>query len=151
RPDTLFGGTYVAVAAEHPLAKAAAENNPELAAFLEEGRHIKVAEADMATLEKQRVHTGVKAVHPLTREAVRLWAAHFVLMEYGSGAVMAVPAHDQRDWEFARAYDHPLNRVINCPDGSESDVSEGAYVEKGVLVVSGEFTGLSSEQAFEAI
>ncbi|NLO80141.1 MAG: leucine--tRNA ligase [Xanthomonadaceae bacterium] len=151
RPDTLFGVTYVAVAAEHPLAKAAAENNPELAAFIEECRHIKVAEADMATLEKKGVNTGFKAVHPLTGESVPIWAANFVLMEYGSGAVMAVPAHDQRDWEFARAYDLPIKRVINCPDGSESDVSEGAYVEKGVLVDSGEFTGLSSEQAFEAI
>ena len=151
RPDTLFGVTYVAVAAEHPLAKAAAESNPALAAFIEECRHSKVAEADMATMDKKGVDTGFKAIHPLTGETVPVWVANFVLMEYGAGAVMAVPAHDQRDWEFARAYGLPVKRVINPAGGGESDISEAAYTEKGVLVDSGEFSGLTSEQAFDAI
>ena len=151
RPDTLFGVTYVAVAAEHPLAKAAAQNNPQLAAFIEECRHTKVAEADMATMEKKGFDTGFVAIHPLTGARVPVWTANFVLMEYGSGAVMAVPAHDQRDWEFAHAYGLPIERVIDPAEGGESDVSEEAFVEKGVLVNSGEFSGLTSQQAFDAI
>ncbi|HEX5514655.1 MAG TPA: leucine--tRNA ligase [Gammaproteobacteria bacterium] len=151
RPDTLFGVTYVAVAPEHPLAQAAAESNPQLAAFIEECRHTKVAEADMVTMEKKGLDTGFRAVHPLTGEQVPVWVANFVLMAYGSGAVMAVPAHDQRDWEFAQAYGLPIKAVIHPADGGVADVSEAAFTDKGVLADSGEFSGLTSEQAFEAI
>ncbi len=151
RPDTLFGVTYVAVAPEHPLAREAAQSNPQLAAFIEECRHTKVAEADIATMEKKGMDTGFKAVHPLTGETVPVWTANFVLLEYGAGAVMAVPAHDQRDWEFAKVYGLPVKVVINPADGGSADVSESAFVEKGVLVNSAEFTGMTSQLAFEAI
>ncbi|MEW6446164.1 MAG: leucine--tRNA ligase [Pseudomonadota bacterium] len=151
RPDTLMGVSYVAVAAEHPLAKAAAENNPELAAFIEECRHTKVAEADMATLEKKGLPLGIAAIHPITGEQVPVWTANFVLMEYGTGAVMAVPAHDQRDWEFAQKYGLPVNRVIAPVTGESFDFSQAAMTDKGVLVNSGPFDGLSSAEAFDAI
>jgi leucyl-tRNA synthetase len=151
RPDTLMGVTYVAVAAQHPLALKAAETNPALAAFIEECKQVKVAEADMATMEKKGAHLGIKAIHPLTGEAVPVMVANFVLMSYGSGAVMAVPAHDQRDWEFARAYGLPIRQVIAPADGREIDLNVAAFTEKGVLVSSGEFTGLSSAAAFDAI
>ena len=108
RPDTLMGVTYVAVAPEHALAGEAAGNNPALQDFIELCRNTRVAEADMATLEKKGVDTGLKAIHPVTGEAVPIWAANFVLMEYGAGAVMAVPAHDQRDYEFAQQNGLPV-------------------------------------------
>ncbi len=152
RPDTLMGVTYVAVAPEHPLAKEAARENPALAAFIEECAHTKVAEADIATLEKKGMDTGFRALHPVTGEPVPVWTANFVLMEYGSGAVMAVPAHDQRDWEFARAYGLPVRQVVFPTDASvEADVERQAFTDKGVLRNSGPFDGLSSEQAFDAI
>ncbi|HHJ12268.1 MAG TPA: leucine--tRNA ligase, partial [Chromatiales bacterium] len=152
RPDTLMGVTYVAVAAEHPLARAAAEGNRELAAFIEECRNTKVAEAELATLEKKGMPTGYAAVHPVTGERVPVWVANFVLMDYGSGAVMSVPAHDQRDWEFARAHGLPIRQVIApADDDTEVDLEQGAFTEKGVLIDSGPFSGLSSQQAFEAI
>ncbi|ABP59857.1 leucine--tRNA ligase [Enterobacter sp. 638] len=116
RPDTFMGATYLAVAAGHPLAQQAAANNPALAAFIDECRNTKVAEADMATMEKKGVATGFNAIHPLTGEAVPVWAANFVLMEYGTGAVMAVPGHDQRDYEFATKYGLPIKRVIKSPE-----------------------------------
>ncbi|MGV6859139.1 MAG: leucine--tRNA ligase [bacterium] len=150
RPDTLMGVTYVAVAPEHPLARQAAQSNPELAAFIEECSKISTAEADMAALEKKGMATGYTAIHPITGDKVPVWTANFVLMGYGSGAVMSVPAHDQRDFEFAQAYGLPVKPVI-APDGSEVDVSNEALTDKGVLVNSGEFTGLSSEAAFDAI
>ena len=151
RPDTLMGVTYVAIAAQHPLALKVAENNPALAAFIEECKQVKVAEADMATLEKKGFATGKTALHPVTGEPVPIMVANFVLMSYGSGAVMAVPAHDQRDWEFAKAYQLPIKQVIAPVDGQTIDLNAGAFTEKGVLVNSGEFTGLSSEAAFDAI
>ncbi|MGR7920398.1 leucine--tRNA ligase [Zobellella denitrificans] len=151
RPDTLFGVTYVGVAAAHPLAARAAEHNPELAAFIEECKHHKVAEAEMATMEKKGMATGFYAVHPLTGKQVPIWVANFVLMDYGSGAVMAVPAHDQRDYEFATKYGLDIVPVIKPADGSELDIGEAAYTEKGVLFDSGEFSGLTFEQAFDAI
>ncbi|MEB4592996.1 leucine--tRNA ligase [Candidatus Thiothrix sp. Deng01] len=151
RPDTLMGVTYIAVAAQHPLALKAAEANPQLAAFIEECKQVKVAEADMATLEKKGVATGEVAIHPVTGESVPVMAANFVLMSYGSGAVMAVPAHDQRDWEFAQVYGLPIVQVIAPEDGSSPDLSAAAFTDKGVLVNSGEFTGLNSTDAFEAI
>ena len=151
RPDTFMGCTYLAVAAGHPLAQKAAENNPELAAFIDECRNTKVAEAEMATMEKKGVDTGFKAVHPLTGEEIPVWAANFVLMEYGTGAVMAVPGHDQRDYEFASKYGLNIKPVILAADGSEPDLSQQALTEKGVLFNSGEFNGLDHEAAFNAI
>ncbi|UGA52194.1 MULTISPECIES: leucine--tRNA ligase [Dickeya] len=151
RPDTFMGVTYVAVAAGHPLALKAAENNPALQDFIAECRNTKVAEADMATMEKKGVATGLFAIHPLTGENVPVWAANFVLMEYGTGAVMAVPGHDQRDWEFAHKYSLPVKPVILMADGSEPDLSTQAQTEKGRLFNSGEFDGLDFDAAFNAI
>lgn len=151
RPDTLMGVTYVAVAAQHPLALRAASYNPELAEFIESCKQAKVAEADMATMEKRGMATGLEAIHPLTGERVPIWVANFVLMSYGSGAVMAVPAHDERDWEFATKHNLLIKQVIAPSEGVDIDVSQGAYTLKGVLVNSGEFSGLSSEEAFERI
>ncbi|MEZ5508114.1 MAG: leucine--tRNA ligase [Gammaproteobacteria bacterium] len=151
RPDTLMGVSYVAVAAQHPLAKKAGESNPDIAAFIEECSHTKVAEADMATMEKKGIFTGLTARHPITNAEVPVWIANFVLMDYGSGAVMAVPGHDQRDWEFARKYNLPIHQVIEPLDGSAIDLTVAAYTEKGRLVNSDAFNGLTSEEAFSAI
>ncbi len=114
RPDTLMGVTYVAVAADHPLAKKAAELRPELLAFIEECRHGSVAEADLATAEKKGMATGLFVTHPVTGEQVEVWIANYVLMTYGSGAVMAVPAHDERDFEFANKFGLPIKQVIDA-------------------------------------
>jgi len=151
RPDTFMGVTYLAVAAGHPLAQAAAAANPALADFIAECRNTKVAEADMATMEKKGMATGFNAIHPLTGEAVPVWVANFVLMEYGTGAVMAVPGHDQRDWEFATKYGLAIKPVILAQDGTAPDLSQQALTEKGVLFKSGEFDGLPFDQAFNAI
>ncbi|WP_462157773.1 leucine--tRNA ligase [Pseudoalteromonas sp. GB56] len=151
RPDTFMGVTYVAVAAAHPIAQEAAAANADVAAFVEECKNTKVAEADVATMEKKGIATGLTAVHPLTGQEVPIWIANFVLMDYGSGAVMAVPAHDQRDFEFATAYGLEIKQVIAANEGDECDLSKAAYTEKGKLVNSGEFDGLDFEAAFNAI
>jgi len=151
RPDTLMGVSYMAVAAEHPLAKAAAERHQDVAAFVEECRNSKVAEADMATMEKKGVDTGFKAINPLTLEEIPVWIANFVLTDYGTGALMAVPGHDDRDHEFALKYRLPVKQVIAASDGCEIDVQEQAFTGKGVLVSSGKYTGMTSDEAFEAI
>ena len=152
RPDTLMGVTYVAVAAGHPLAQKAAETNPAVAEFIDACKNIKVAEADMAKMEKKGVALGIEATHPITGEKVPVWSANFVLMDYGSGAVMAVPGHDQRDWEFATKYGLEIKQVIRPVDEREScDLSKEAYTEKGVLVNSGQFDDLEFELAFQAI
>lgn len=151
RPDTVMGVTYVSLAAEHPIAKAQADSNPTLAAFIAECKQQSVAEADMATMEKKGCDTGLTAIHPLTGRSVPVWVANYVLMDYGSGAVMAVPAHDQRDHEFANKYGLAIEQVITAEDGSEVDVSSAAYTEKGRLIHSGEFDGLDFEAAFDAI
>ena len=151
RPDTLMGVSYMAVAAGHPLAKAAAERDPEVAAFVDECQHAGVAEADIATMEKKGIFTGVYARHPITGKDVPVWVANFVLMSYGTGAVMAVPAHDQRDFEFAHKYGLPINQVIEPANGETLDLDNEAFTAKGRLVNSGEFDGLTSEQAFDAI
>ncbi|MDF2179341.1 leucine--tRNA ligase [Aliiglaciecola sp. CAU 1673] len=150
RPDTLMGVTYVALAAQHPLALEAAKTNEKLAAFIEECKNTKVAEADIATMEKKGCATGLQAVHPLTGELVPVWVANFVLMDYGSGAVMAVPGHDQRDWEFATKYQLPIKQVIQPLEG-ECDLSQEAFTDKGTLINSAEFDGLDSQAAFDAI
>jgi leucyl-tRNA synthetase len=151
RPDTIMGVTYIAVASQHPLAIEAAQSNSDLQAFIDDCKKNKVAEADMATMEKAGLPTGLKAIHPLTGEEVPVWTANFVLMDYGSGAVMSVPAHDERDHEFARKYKLAIKQVIASESGSDIDVQEAAFTDKGILVNSGEFTGLSSQEAFEAI
>ncbi len=151
RPDTLFGVSYMGLAPEHPLTRELARSNPEIAAFVEECNKAGVAEATVATMEKKGLDTGLRAIHPLTGEEIPVWVANFVLMSYGSGAIMAVPAHDQRDWEFATKYALPILPVIAPADGSDVDVSNEAFTEKGVLINSGDFTGMTSEQAFEAI
>jgi leucyl-tRNA synthetase len=151
RPDTLLGVTYVAVAAEHPLALEAAGQNAALAAFVEECRQGGTTEAELETMEKKGLPLGLDAVHPVTGERVPIYAANFVLMGYGTGAVMAVSAHDQRDWEFASRFGIPKKQVIYAADGSECGIGYGAYVEKGLLGNSGPFDGLTSEQAFDAI
>ena len=155
RPDTLMGVTYMAVAPQHPVAKAAAENNPSLAAFIEAESQVKVAEADMATMEKKGMATGINAIHPLTGEAVPVWVANFVLMSYGSGAVMSVPGHDERDHAFASKYDLPIVQVIDKPGDAylyDPAVWADWYADKeGVVTInSGEFDGLDFEQAFDA-
>ncbi|WP_292959319.1 leucine--tRNA ligase, partial [Neptuniibacter sp. UBA6509] len=151
RPDTLMGVTYVAVAAQHPLALKAAEQNSELATFIEECKNVKVAEADMATMEKKGMALGITAIHPLTGEEVPVWTANFVLMDYGSGAVMSVPGHDQRDWEFATAYGLDIKQVIRPLDDETVDLSEEAYTEKGALVNSSNYDDLEFDVAFKAI
>ncbi|MCK8516238.1 leucine--tRNA ligase [Methylonatrum kenyense] len=151
RPDTLFGVSYMGLAPEHPITRELAADNPELAAFVEDCRHSGVAEAAMATMEKRGMDTGLRAIHPLTGDSIPVWVANFVLMEYGSGAVMAVPAHDQRDWEFASRYGLPIRTVIAAEDGSLPDTGEAAFTTPGVLVDSGAYDGLSSAAAFEAI
>jgi leucyl-tRNA synthetase len=151
RPDTLMGVTYLAVAAEHPVALKAAENNAEIAAFIEACKTMETSEAAMETMEKRGIDSGVKAVHPITGEQVPVWIANFVLMGYGTGAVMSVPAHDQRDYEFAKKYGIAIKQVIFAKDGGEADCTEQAYTAKGILKNSGQFDGLTSEQAFGAI
>jgi leucyl-tRNA synthetase len=153
RPDTLMGVTYLAVAAQHPVAKMAGERDPAVQAFIDECSRVKVAEADMAKLEKQGMATGFEVTHPLTGELVPVWIANFVLMEYGSGAVMSVPGHDQRDWEFAKKYNLPIKQVIApLPDSQQScDLDSAAFTERGVLVNSGDFNDLQFEDAFDRI
>lgn len=156
RADTLMGVTYVAIATEHALAKKAAKSNAELRRFIDSCKTTSVAEADVATMEKKGAATGLMATHPITGEQVPVWVANFVLIDYGSGAVMSVPAHDARDYAFAKAYGLPIKQVIYPADGSAasdagSHVDESAFVEKGVLKNSAEFDGLTSEQAIDAI
>ena len=151
RPDTLMGATYMAVAAEHPLAKEAAQSNPELQQFLDECKNVKASEAELETMEKRGMRLGVNAIHPISGESIPVLAANFVLMGYGTGAIMAVPGHDQRDWEFATKYELPIVQVIAREDGGEVDLGSGAFVARGPLVNSGQYDGLNFEQAFDAI
>ena len=150
RPDTLFGVTYLAIAAEHPIAIEAGRNDQKIQSFLTECKKMETAEAAMETMEKKGIDSGIKCIHPLTGEEVSIWIANFVLMGYGTGAVMSVPAHDQRDYEFAKKYNIPIIDVIADISGYV-DTSNEAYVEKGVLINSGEFTGLDFDEAFQAI
>ena len=151
RPDTLLGATYMAVAAGHPLAQAAAENNAEIARFLEECQHIETSEAAMETMEKRGMALGCDAIHPITGDKLPVWVANFVLMSYGTGAIMSVPGHDLRDHEFARSYGLPIVQVVAPGDGRGVNIQAEAYVGKGVLVNSGEFDGLDFTTAFESI
>ena len=151
RPDTLLGVTYMAVAAEHPLATKAAQSNQDVAAFIEECVKTDSAEATLETMEKKGMPLGISAIHPITGEEVPLWVANFVLMSYGTGAVMAVPGHDERDWEFAKKHGVEIKQVIAPADGSEIDIQEQVFIDKGVLVNSGEYDGMDYETAFNAI
>jgi leucyl-tRNA synthetase len=151
RPDTLMGVTYLAVAAEHPLALQAAINNTAISDFINDCKMMETSEAAMETMEKRGIDSGIKAQHPLKGELVPVWIANFVLMGYGTGAVMAVPAHDQRDYEFATKYGIAIKQVIFAKNGEDDDCSEQAYTVKGVLKNSAEFDGLTSELAFVAI
>ena len=152
RPDTLMGATYLAVAAEHPLIEEASAADARLAGFVDSCRHRPTAEADIAVQEKAGVDTGLRCRHPLTGELLPVWCANFVLMEYGSGVVMSVPAHDRRDWEFAKAYGLDIRPVIRPTDaGEEVDIEKGAFVDKGVLYNSGAYDGMDFAAAFDAI
>jgi leucyl-tRNA synthetase len=149
RPDTVMGVTYVALAAQHPLVLAAAEHNTALAQFVASCKLNQTTEAEMAAMDKLGVDTGLIAIHPLTGAQIPVWAANFVLMDYGSGAVMSVPGHDQRDYEFANKYNLPIRQVIQ--GGAEDDITQAAITEKGMLINSAEFDGLEFDAAFDAI
>jgi leucyl-tRNA synthetase len=151
RPDTLFGVTYIALALEHPLTKKLAKDDPALSHFIEEHRNIKVAEADVATMEKHGMPLNIYARHPITHEKLPIWVANFVLLEYGSGALMAVPAHDQRDFEFAKKYHLPIKQVVVPENETHWDLNLGAFTGTGELIDSFEFTGMSSEEGGPAI
>ncbi len=154
RADTLMGVTFCAVAAEHPLAARAAESNPELAVFIAECKQGSVAEADMATMEKKGMDTGLKVAHPLTGEEVPVWVGNYVLMSYGEGAVMAVPAHDERDFHFAKTYGLPIKQVIGVEGETFSlDGWQEWYGDKtrGRCVNSGKYDGLDYAAAVDAI
>jgi len=152
RPDTLMGATYVAVAAEHPLATLAAQDNPELQAFIDECKRGGVAEADIATQEKKGLATSLRVQHPLTGELLPVWVANYVLMNYGEGAVMAVPAHDERDFAFATKYELPIKPVVRTSAGDQTPAPwNDAYGEHGELINSGEFDGLDFDGAFDAM
>ena len=151
RPDTLYGVTYMAVAAEHPLAAKAAATNPAIADFVQDCTKTDAAEATLETMEKKGMPLGISAVHPFTGEDVPLWVANFVLMSYGTGAVMAVPGHDERDWEFAKKHGLPIVQVIEPIDGTEIDINEMVFVDKGRCVNSGDYDGMDFDVAFNAI
>jgi leucyl-tRNA synthetase len=152
RADTLFGATFMAVAAEHPVALAAARGNPALAAFIEECRHGSVIEAELATQEKKGMPTGLHVLHPFTGKPLEVWVANYVVMAYGEGAVMGVPAHDERDFEFAIKNHQPIVTVVRSTTYDEVRAPWiPAYAEYGVTVNSGEFSGLTFQQAVDRI
>ncbi|WP_067564348.1 leucine--tRNA ligase [Halofilum ochraceum] len=151
RPDTLLGSTYMAVAAEHPLALAAAEHDADLKAFVDECRHGTTSEADLETQEKKGMPLGQEAIHPITGDRLPIYVANFVLMAYGTGAIMAVPGHDDRDHAFARKYGLPIKQVIDAADGAHVDVTDAAYTDYGRVVNSGDYDGLTTEEAFDRI
>jgi leucyl-tRNA synthetase len=151
RPDTIMGVTYATLAPQHPIALEIAKTNPQLAEFIQQCQTQQVSEAEMATLEKSGMATGISAIHPLSGELIPVWVGNYVLMDYGSGAVMAVPAHDQRDYEFATQYQLPIKQVVAPTDNQDCDLDSQAFVERGVLINSGDYDGLDFDAAFEAI
>ncbi|MBA2652627.1 MAG: leucine--tRNA ligase [Tatlockia sp.] len=151
RADTLMGASYLAVAPDHPLAKEAAKHSADIQSFLESCQGVRTAEADLATMEKRGIDSGFKAIHPITNMELPVWIANFVLMQYGSGAVMSVPAHDQRDWEFAKKYQLPIKEVIKPIDAKPHDYSKSAFTPEGLLINSGQFDGLPSIEAMKEI
>ena len=151
RPDTLMGVTYLTLATQHPIALEAAKNNSALANFIDQCRLQQVSEAEMATMDKVGMDTGITAIHPLTGNSVPVWVGNYVLMDYGSGAVMAVPGHDQRDYEFAKNYNLIITQVVIALENEECSIEDKAFTEKGVLINSGKYDGLAFDAAFEAI
>ena len=151
RPDTLYGVSYLAVAPEHPLARKAVEKNPELQSFLDDCKKEQSNEAAMATMEKKGKFSGFYAIHPMTGKQIPVWIANFVLFSYGTGAVMAVPAHDQRDWEFAKKYDLEITQVIKPANNEDCDLDKAAFTEKGLLINSDIYDGMDFEQSFQAL
>ena len=152
RPDTLMGVSFLALAPEHPLVNKLSATMPELQSFVETCAQRSTAEATMATLKKEGMGLGLQCVHPLTGETIPIWCVNFILMEYGTGAVMSVPAHDVRDWEFAREKDLPIRQVIAPLDSTQTvDLSIEAFVEKGVLCHSGKYDGMDYNRAYDAI
>jgi len=151
RPDTLMGVTYLTLATQHPIALQVAQSNPQLAEFIQQCQTQQVSEAEMATMEKLGMDTGISAVHPLTGEPVPVWVGNYVLMDYGSGAVMAVPGHDQRDYEFARKYQLQIKQVVTPAGDEPCDIEDEAFVDKGILVNSGKYDGMDFATAFDAI
>ena len=149
RPDTLLGATYLAIAPDHPLAKQAGKTNQDIQNFIDECQHIRMVEAEIATMEKRGIASGFSVIHPVSGETLPVWIANFVLMTYGSGAVMAVPAHDQRDWDFANTYGLPIKPVIIGE--LDHDLSQAAYTGEGHLHHSGQFDGLHSSEAKKVI
>ena len=151
RPDTIMGVTYLALAPEHPLTSEVAKKNPEVADFIAQCRKAPVSEAEIETMEKSGVPLGIDAIHPISGEEIPVWTANFVLMSYGTGAVMSVPAHDQRDWEFAKKYGLEIKQVIFPSDGGAFDIGKEAFTEKGTLGDSEWLSGCTSQEAFGKI
>ena len=152
RPDTLFGATYMALAPEHPLIQPLAEKNKEVQAFLDKVKLQAVSEEALEKMEKVGIPLGLEAINPINGNKIPIWAANFILMSYGTGATMSVPAHDQRDYDFAKKYKLPIQPVIvpNKP-GLEHDFNESAFTQLGTLINSNKFDGMDSEEAIEAI
>ncbi len=152
RPDTLFGATYMALAPEHPLIQPLAEKNKEVQAFLDKIKFQAVSEEALEKMEKIGIPLGLEAINPINGNKIPIWAANFILMSYGTGATMSVPAHDQRDYDFAKKYKLPIQPVIvpNKP-GLEHDFNESAFTQLGTLINSNKFDGMDSEEAIEAI
>ncbi len=150
RPDTIFGASFAAIAADHPIALELAQADAALAEFAEECRRTGTAAAEVETQEKKGYDTGVSVIHPFTGATLPLFVANFVLMEYGTGAVMAVPAHDQRDLDFARKYMLPTPRVVS-PDGEDAPVGDEAYTGPGTLINSGFIDGMDVDSAKAAV
>ena len=149
RPDTLMGVSFMAISAEHPLAKRCAKDNPSIQAFIQSCQHTKVAEAELAIQEKRGIATPFQAIHPLTKQNIPVWIGNFVLSDYGSGAVMAVPAHDTRDHAFAKQYELPILPVIH-PDEAW-DFEQAPFIGQGKLMHSGPFDGLTHDEAKKVI
>ena len=151
RPDTIMGVSYLAIAPQHPIALQIAKNHPEIAEFIAKCQQNTTAEADLARQEKQGIKLPLTAKHPITGKALQIWVANFVVMGYGTGAVMSVPAHDQRDWEFAQQYNLPIQQVIMPEHTKDCDLTQKAYVDKGILINSAQFNGLDFSQACQEI
>lgn len=152
RPDTLFGATFMALAADHPLAKKAAENNDEVKKFIIKCGQAKTSEADLATAEKIGIDTGIRAINPVNNQEIPVWIANYILMDYGTGAIMAVPAHDERDFDFAKKYNISIKQVITPADKDTTvNLDKEAFVGKGALINSGKFDGMNFEKSFDEI
>jgi len=152
RPDTLYGATFMAIAAEHPLALAVANSNDGVAEFVDSCRKMHTSEAALEKMEKLGVPLGINAINPVNGEKIPIWIANFVLMGYGTGAIMSVPAHDQRDWEFARKYQINIRQVVAPADGSPIDLEQGSFITRdGRCCNSDILDGLDFEAAFERI